>query len=861
MEYDKSNELFGLAAALVKQTSRPVFLTGKAGTGKTTFLRYIRENCNKQMAVVAPTGVAAINAGGVTIHSFFQLPLVPFIPENIPFNPLQDAAIGPQGLIARLRMNREKQNLLRQLELLIIDEISMVRCDTLDAIDHVLRHVRSRPSEPFGGVQVLLIGDMFQLPPVVRKETWELLHSFYSSPYFFDSRVAKQDRPLYIEFEKIYRQNEEAFIHLLNQVRNNQLDDDGLEILESRFQPGFQRKPNDGYILLTTHNETVNEINNSELQKLPPLAVSFRASVEGDFPENGYPADEKLELKLGAQVMFIKNDVEKTKRYYNGKIGTVTRIHDGKVYVQCGDEPDEIEVSRVKWENVRYRLNPATHHMEEEVLGSFLQYPLRLAWAVTIHKSQGLTFEKAIIDAGKAFAGGQVYVALSRCTTLDGLVLQSRINRHSLFSDPKILEFAAECRSSQELERELAGSKRKYIEEMLLTAFDFRVWIQQCTELAQHISDHTGSFNAGASGWLETLRGKLGTLQDTAGRFQAWITQQFREQEAMIISGNELLRARIAKARSYFGNELSGIIGFIQQCPVTTDSRVHAKEFNEQLRELFNGIAERHHIFQATGGELEIEDWQQHRNRFTLPSFTVNVYAGVRQARVETPHPALYRQLKELRDRLCSDNDLPVYMVAGSKTLEELVIYLPQDDMDLLGITGLGKARVDRYGKLFLEIIHKYCEEHGLESQMDQKAKGKSAKEKRMKREDRSESMNPPKPVKPRTHEETLALFQSGLSIREIAQNRNRAISTIEGHLAHYLLSGELAIHELIDMEKAKQIETELRAAENESMIPVKEKLGDAVTWGEIRFVRTWMEFMNRKKQDKVVDQPGSSTL
>lgn len=855
MEYDKSNELFSLAAALVTQTSRAVFLTGKAGTGKTTFLRYIRNNCSKQMAVVAPTGVAAINAGGVTIHSFFQLPLVPFIPENIPFSSFQEAAIGPQGLIARLRMNREKQALLRQLELLVIDEISMVRCDTLDAIDHVLRHIRNRHSEPFGGVQVLLIGDMFQLPPVVRKETWELLHPYYASPYFFDSRVAKQERPLYIEFDKIYRQNEEAFIHLLNQVRNNRLDDDGIALLESRFQPAFKRTPNDGYIVLTTHNETVNEINTSELQKLAPLSVSFRATVEGDFPENSYPADEKLELKLGAQVMFIKNDLEKTRRYYNGKIGTVTRIHEGKVYVQCGDEPQEIEVSRVKWESVRYKLNPSNHHMEEEVLGAFLQYPLRLAWAVTIHKSQGLTFEKAIIDAGKAFAGGQVYVALSRCTTLDGLVLQSRINRNSIFTDPKILEFAAECRSSQELLDELAASKRKYIEEMLLTTFDFRLSIQQASELASLVGEHEGSFNTETNPWLEAMRGKLNVLQETAERFQAWMNQQFRERPAMDTAANEALRNRIARARPYFSKELSGLIEFIQKSPATTDSRVHAREFNEQLKELYSGLAERLHLFLHEGDELDVEAWQQRRNSFVLPSFTVNVYAGVRPARIESPHPELVQQLRELRDQLCRDKDLPIYMVAASKTLQEMSVYLPQTDKDLLRISGFGKVKVESYGERFLEIIRNYCEEHGLESRMKEKTNTREAKEKKKKREGMTKEAQPPRPS---TKEETLALFRSGLSVREIAQHRNRVISTIESHLAHYVQSGEIAIEELLNIDKARQIETELRVIGGESLTAVREKLGDAVTYGEIRYVKAWMAYTMNSGDNAEVDQPSS---
>ena len=405
--YDITNEMFRLATELVNQSSRNIFLTGKAGTGKTTFLKYIRETCNKQMVVVAPTGVAAINAGGVTMHSFFQLPFSPFIPDaGGSFGNKNDNVANRNSLISRLKMTNEKKKIIRELELLIIDEISMVRCDMLDAVDTILRHVRRRYHEQFGGLQVLFIGDMFQLPPVIKEPEWNLLKEYYNSPFFFDSIVVKEEPPLYIEFNKIYRQSEEKFINLLNQVRNNEVEDDGRMLLESRFQPVFRRTKNDGYIILTTHNEKARNTNANELGNLSALSFTYEAEVTGDFPESAYPADELLQLKVGAQVMFIKNDSEKVKRYFNGKIGVVTELAKEKIIVQCNDETDTIEVKKEKWENIRYVMNNTTRRLEEEVLGSFLQYPLRLAWAITIHKSQGLTFEKAIIDAGEAFAPG-----------------------------------------------------------------------------------------------------------------------------------------------------------------------------------------------------------------------------------------------------------------------------------------------------------------------------------------------------------------------------------------------------------------------------------------------------------------------
>ena len=324
---DHNNEMFHLAASLVNESNRNIFLTGKAGTGKTTFLKYIRENCVKQIAVTAPTGVAAINAGGATIHSFFQLPLSPFIPEARGFMQ-NNEAVNKHSLLGRMRLNNEKRKVLQQLELLIIDEISMVRCDILDAIDTVLKHFRYRNSEPFGGVQVLFIGDMFQLPPIIPDEEWNLFSQFYKSAYFFDSQVMQQFPPVYIEFNKIYRQSDSTFIHVLNEVRHNNLSDEGMQLLNSRYDPWFELNNNDGYIFLTTHNYKSDNTNAAELSKLKQKSFSFKAEITGEFYEKSYPADEMLELKIGAQVMFIKNDKEKIKRYFNGKIGVITKIEE-----------------------------------------------------------------------------------------------------------------------------------------------------------------------------------------------------------------------------------------------------------------------------------------------------------------------------------------------------------------------------------------------------------------------------------------------------------------------------------------------------------------------------------------------------
>ena len=612
MNYDISNEMFRLAAELINQSSRNIFLTGKAGTGKTTFLKYIRENCPKQMAIVAPTGVAAINAGGVTIHSFFQLPFSPFIPEARGFSN-DNEVVNRHSLVSRLRITKEKMKVFQQLELVIIDEISMVRCDTMDAIDTVLRHIRKRPYERFGGVQMLFIGDMFQLPPVIKEPEWKLLSDFYGSPYFFDSAIIKADPPVYIEFSKIYRQRDEKFISLLNQVRNNELDDEGMSILEERYQPVFRRSDNDGHIILTTHNETARYTNANELARLNSPVLIYKADIEGDFAETAYPGEEILQLKAGAQVMFIKNDSDKSKRYFNGKIGIVTELAADKIKVQCKEEPDAIEVKKETWQNIRYTLNKATRQMEEEVLGSFIQYPLRLAWAITIHKSQGLTFEKAIIDAGDAFAPGQVYVALSRCTNLNGMILKSKIRQNSLFTDQKIVQFSRNSSLSDQLVRELTVARKHYYEKLLLSTFDFRIAISSSKELLEYMVQNKSSFNREAISWLEELIYKINTLQETADKFHTWLRSEF--EQAVPPEDNIALRERTIKAAAHFAKELDIIIGFLQQSPAVTDSRLHAKEYNEGIKEVFGELSAKRFLLQGFNGKFDVEAWHNKERR------------------------------------------------------------------------------------------------------------------------------------------------------------------------------------------------------------------------------------------------------
>ncbi|WP_455063094.1 helix-turn-helix domain-containing protein [Prevotella fusca] len=453
---EKNQELRN-AWDFVEHTGISIFLTGKAGTGKTTFLRTLKEHSSKRSVIVAPTGVAAINAGGMTIHSFFQLPLSPFVP---------DASIKN-----RFDYSKEKRKIMRTLDLLIIDEISMVRADLLDAIDSVLRRFREH-DKPFGGVQLLMIGDLQQLTPVVTPEEEKVLQRYYDTPYFFGSKALRSISYVTIELTHVYRQQDSTFITLLNNIREGKATAADLQRLNERYSPAFQPEADSDYIRLTTHNRMAESYNEDQLRNLPSRACSFRAETDGNFPEYSYPADFNLTLKVGAQVMFIRND--NNGRYYNGRIGHVTYVDNEKILVLCPGDEDAIEVEVEIWENTKYTLNEKTKQIEAEVQGTFKQYPLRLAWAITIHKSQGLTFEHAIIDAQASFASGQVYVALSRCKTLEGLVLASPIGNAAIINDSRVSDYIShQTEQAEQSISALPALKEEYYRQLLIELFNF----------------------------------------------------------------------------------------------------------------------------------------------------------------------------------------------------------------------------------------------------------------------------------------------------------------------------------------------------------------------------------------------------
>jgi len=505
----------------INQTQRSVFLTGKAGTGKTTLLKEILAGTHKKAVVVAPTGIAALNAGGVTIHSMFQLPFGAFIPD-VNGSPLfgDQLKVESRGSLGRhFRMNGTRQSVIRNMELLVIDEVSMLRADLLDAVDFMLQRIR-RSQQPFGGVQVLFIGDLLQLPPIVKPDEWQILKKYYSSPFFFDAQVIRNSPPVHVELEKVHRQQNEDFIRILNNLRHNRITDDDIRVLNSHHRPDFDIRNAEGYITLTTHNADADRRNSEALADLDGSEAVFSPEVVGDFPERIYPMEGDLRLKTGAQVMFIKNDISPEKRYYNGKIGHVKSLEEGQVIVEFREERRTLQVEKYEWRNIRYTVNAMTKDIEEEVLGTYLQFPLKLAWAITVHKSQGLTFDKAVLDVSRAFAPGQAYVALSRLRSLEGLVLLKPFPASVIPSDNHVKEYSKTRTPEETLQNELDTETVKYLAERLLACFNLEV-------MCQEWRNHKFSYDAELPNspkrafhpWIEGQYAKIRELQEPSRKF------------------------------------------------------------------------------------------------------------------------------------------------------------------------------------------------------------------------------------------------------------------------------------------------------------------------------------------------------
>ncbi|HKG07548.1 MAG TPA: AAA family ATPase [Pedobacter sp.] len=541
--------IFDKVLAFVEYTNKNIFLTGKAGTGKTTLLKKIKESNARKMVVIAPTGVAAMNAKGTTINSFFQLPPGSFFPGNISLENLQSGILSIQSLVSDMSYSREKMNLFNELELLIIDEVSMVRCDLLDAIDAILRKVRKN-NAPFGGVQLLLIGDLYQLPPVTKREDWAFLARAYPSPYFFDALVIRRHPLLQIELTTVFRQTEPEFIGILNDIRNNQINEHSLAILNERYNPDFKAVETLNPIIITSHNAEANAINGEKLNELTGTEYTFEAQISGEFKDLGLQAEQTLKLKEGAQIMFIKNDTGEDRKFYNGKIGKVRSIKDNELYISFPGEEDLL-LEKSAWQSFEYKTGEEDAIVQQQV-GEFSQYPIKLAWAVTIHKSQGLTFDHAIIDAGKSFVAGQVYVALSRVRTLSGLILRSKIGTESLRSNTEVINYMKPVPIA-EMEAILVAEKGKFILTLVLDQFSLNSLDAGLEIIATNPEIIKSNLNEFKS-LLNQLGKSTTELSALSDRFQAQVQQLylktgFKDQQA--------LQDRIESARAYFSKEIT----------------------------------------------------------------------------------------------------------------------------------------------------------------------------------------------------------------------------------------------------------------------------------------------------------------
>ena len=723
----ENNPELQLAWQFIENTGIHLFLTGKAGTGKTTFLRRLKEQSPKRMVILAPTGIAAINAGGVTIHSFFQLSFAPFVPETT-FNSSQ----------THYRFSKEKRNIIRSMDLLVIDEISMVRADLLDAIDSALRRYRDR-EKPFGGVQLLMIGDLQQLAPVVKENEWEMLKNYYETPYFFASRALRETVYMTIELKTVYRQSDTFFLSLLNKIRENQADDEVLNELNRRYQPGFRPRKEEGYIRLTTHNYQAQKVNDNELASLPGQTYSFRAEIDGTFPEYLYPADEVLTIKAGAQIMFLKNDPSSEKRYYNGMIGEVAAVNDAGMIVRGKDNGNEFQLLPEEWGNYKYVLNEETKEITEEIEGTFRQYPIRLAWAITIHKSQGLTFERAIIDARNSFAHGQTYVALSRCKTLEGMVLESPLCREAIISDSSVDNFTKEVERNKSVNRQLHDMQKAYFFDLLSDLFNFYSLDQAYKRLLRLIDEDL----------YKLYPKQLAEYKELAPHIKEKIvevSQRFRNQYTRLINGSDDyaadqgLQERVRSGAGYFRKELEPVRALFEKTNMPLDNKELRKQLNERLQALDDALWIKESLLEAMMGQpFTVTGYLKLKAKVTLsleddPSSGSSPKApkekrerkgrkertrSSSKAKVEVPtdilYPELYRSLSEWRAAKAREVSLPAYIIMQQKALMGIVNLLPDTPEALEAIPYFGAKGVQKYGLEILGIIRKFVKENKVE--------------------------------------------------------------------------------------------------------------------------------------------------
>ncbi len=802
------NKELELAWEFVNNTNRSIFLTGKAGTGKTTFLHRLKRNSLKRLVVIAPTGVAAINAKGVTIHSFFQMPFGPILPDTDLNN----------STSFNRKFSKTKINIIKSMDLLVIDEISMVRADLLDGIDRTLRRFRNR-DKVFGGVQVLMIGDLQQLSPVIKENEWELLKHVYKNGFFFSSKAYQECQAVTIELKHIYRQENPKFIEILNEIRNNVLSEGAATELNKRYIPDFKPEHDAGYISLTTHNNKAEATNKAELDKLKTKVFTYKAKVEGKFPEFSFPNDEVLTLKVGAQVMFIKNDSSPDKRYFNGKIGKVIHLDKDEVTIHCPDDDFNIITTPEIWENINYTVDAETKAITEDKIGAFTQMPLRLAWSITIHKSQGLTFEKAIIDAQGAFAHGQTYVALSRCKSLEGLVLKSKISSNQIISDSHVISFNKNAEANEPDQSVLENSQKRFQLDLIAEVFGF----YECMYPVNRILDIYYKNRTSIEGKVElpmlTIKTSITNLLKISSSFNAQLKQLSEDQP--LPERSEIIQERFKKAIIYFKTETDAyLVEPLKEFGFTTDNKAIGADITKNLDTIEEILEAKLLFFKGLSDGFTTVKILELRAKSVF--LTKEKPKKPRKSVIDgTTNVELFELLRVLRNEIANENDLIHYQVFTQKALYEMCETLPLTKKELLQVNGMGKTRVQKYGRAILEVIQAYCEENDIETPNDATI---------------FEEVKPKK-KKVDTKKVSLKLFKSGKSIEDIANERDLNENTIFGHLASFIPLGEVKITDLMSEKHYKELKKLIPSTTFDNLSDLKHQLDEKYSYGELRLV------------------------
>ncbi len=813
------NDRLKLAFDYVYYTGRNVFLTGKAGTGKTTFLKRLRQTCPKRMIVTSPTGVAAVNAGGMTLHSFFQLPLGPRTPDA----PLDHK----KGL------NNRKIQVIRSLELLVIDEISMVRADLLDSVDLVLRRYR-RNGKPFGGVQLLLIGDMQQLSPVIRPEDEEILRPYYQSFYFFGSQAWSKTSYVCIELDQVFRQTDGAFVSILNNIREGRVDSDAIAKLNKRCIPGYQPPNGEDIVTLVTTNRQADSINQTHLIALDTPSQTFDAEIKGDFPESSFPVDKSLMLKKGTVVMFLKNDTSLDHLFYNGKIGRVTNFDNESVYVKCNGEDTEIRVLPMEWNNTKYEVSPETKEIKETVIGTFRQIPLRVAWAVTIHKSQGLTFDKLMIDAANSFAHGQVYVALSRCRTLEGLVLLKPLSQYDIISDPQVRSFAQMVEQNMPDNSVLSADKRDYFFDTVTELFDFNPLFNDITTMQRHLTMFSTSVvgNVKAFDGLDSI--VMAQMMAVSDKFMQAIRYNYRD--AVDLEAEQTLLQRVQKGCEYYVEKMRTLLEQpIKNFAFDSDDKARKAKLLDDYNTLTYDFDLKKNILDYLKDSFSIKRYLMRKAEVALELSKESPLEKTTMSRVRSGpqpsvtnsyvsnNPELYADLSKWRGRKAAGLGIAPADVVATRTILDIANKMPVTTKELVSMRGMkGKGKV--YAVEILKIVHAHTNPDAG-TLYDSSSELKAAE---------YESLS--------TAEKSLKLFKDGMSVSQIVSERKLKEETIIRHLAQFIANGEVDPYKILPDSTIEKVRIFILENPGSTDKQVVEGVKGGCKYGDVAIVRAMME-------------------